>query len=119
MPDIQEFDLNPTVAPRPKNRTLFTVYMFMNGDVESVHPVLYAPCTESLYHDFPLQNSYKTMHRGFRNDKTYYIRASVWARDKKHAIKIVNEKRAQMIALGYQHADQYKETEEISSVSFS
>ena len=79
--DIDEMILDE-LPEHPLNTLRFLVYMEKDGtaNVESMPPII---------------PDYEESHFGDGE-----LRMCVWARDKEHAIKIVNEKRAQLIAMG-------------------
>lgn len=94
-PTIAEWELDQAVSQINKGYKIFNVYMLINGDVETIS-----------------EQSYFQSHSSFviwkRTEALAYkgkgvpdcLSATVWARNVKHAVKIVNEKRAQMIANG-------------------
>ena len=85
-PVVSQWPLNPGVDKINAGLTRFGVRMLRDGTVEWV-----------MVQDFDVnaQESYNLI-----KVNPHPLYAEVWARDKKHAVKIVNERRAQMIANG-------------------
>lgn len=92
---IAEWDLDPVAAELHAGLHRFTVAMFRSGDIHWV-----AEKEDITKEGEP----FKLFGRGTRGypPEPYpsCLHADVWAKDEQHAMKIVNEKRTQMIALG-------------------
>jgi hypothetical protein len=84
--DIEEFELDPS-APDWKDKDIWFVRMKRNGDV-----------LEAEKRDKSLYGFFSVGDQGFDINRDIYM--TVLAKDKEHAIKIVGEKRAQLIAEG-------------------
>lgn len=91
--EIEEYDLDEldkcTIMTKQGNK-FYCVYMYRNGDAE-VSDKYPEPIDE-----FELIKPPKGMYA----DNRWYIRLTLWAKSPEHAVKIVNEKRAQLIANG-------------------
>lgn len=98
--EIEEFVLDPPAADFIKRGySVWSVRMLINGDTET------ATCTDNhLYHveDVPHHRVWERtkIRSGHLKGLPDVLDSSVWAKTQKAAIKIVNEKRAQMIAMG-------------------
>ena len=89
--DTEEYDINPDDAQMVNSGlALWLVQMRHNGDVVSVRP------RSRSY------SSTSCLVYGCRPEAMEFsmIEDVVWARDEQHAVKIVNEKRIVLIALG-------------------
>ena len=84
-PTVTQWPLNPALEQVNTGLGQFNVTIKRDGTVQFVG-----------VHDF----SGMPMEDDFQLGRGGYLTAKVWARDKKHAVKIVNERRAQMIANG-------------------
>lgn len=95
-PTIKEWELDPSVREINKGYKIFVVHMLINGDVESIRK------QDSYYHGGSSFEIWKRSETPAYEGKGIpdCLSATVWARDEKHAVKIVNEHRAQMIANG-------------------
>lgn len=85
--EIVEITLDPHVPEIADGRRPYFVRMSRDGNA-----------TEARLEDSPYGYTGSEMRVGFDISKNLY--ANVMARDSQHAIKIVNEKRAQLIAEG-------------------
>ena len=79
---IEEYTLNPFSKEVNENFKPFFVRMTSEGECVDIGLEVNFGCLDSKY--------------GFDNNKNLYY--SVFAKDEKHAIKIVNEKRIQILA---------------------
>lgn len=84
--DLEEFELNPCTVAIRKGFKLFLVDMSRDGN---------APRVEEWPYYQPQTIELKQYTRGPR-----ILQGIVYAKDGPHAVKIVNEKRAQLIASG-------------------
>ena len=93
---IHEWPLNPGVAELNKGLWQYTVVMLRDGSTERItrKDELYDLELSSYLWDRPNAPAYAG-----RNIPAALV-ATVWARDDKHAVKIANERRTQMIANG-------------------
>ena len=80
--EIEEYTLNPFLKEVNENYKPFCIRMTSKGECKEVRIQDGYNCLDSEY--------------GFDSDKNLYC--SVFAKDEKHAIKIVNEKRIQILA---------------------
>lgn len=91
---VEEFE--PDALPgHPKGTIGFVVFMAKDGAAEA------RPISAELVDHYAGKDDFDRKYR--RDDDgvlhaTQQIRAYLWARDEQHAVKIVNEKRAQIIA---------------------
>ena len=83
--EVNEWDLDPCVDKVNKGLHVFDITMEPNGDTRKCEPDDWTDCTE-LY------------VRGAGWYGGPCVQGRVWAKDKKHAVKIANEFRAQAIA---------------------
>jgi len=88
--EIEEFVLNPQEEHLLTNRKPFMVEMRRNGDVGSV--------LEEVEFNYPNYDGLVEFI-GYAHDPDRTMRIVVFANDEKHAIKIANEKRGQIIAM--------------------
>lgn len=89
--DIKDYPVNPYVFQLREGWNVWLLQMLKNGDT--------VYCKENntyLYWRLPIFEFLK--EPGGFSVKEWFLDATVLARDKEHAIKIVNEKRAQFIA---------------------
>ena len=98
---VEEYELNALADKIKQGLLLWRVVMLKNGDTDWVHEA-------AGYYPEILVSIPKLIGRRQTEAMLY---ATVWAKDKEHAIKIANEKRAQIIALGL-WKDGYKEGNE-------
>lgn len=93
---IAEWPLDPAVKEINQGLTTWRVLMLRNGDVESaksIGPMFWAIGGRHYVWERTKAPAY------LGSVIPDVLWAEVWARDQQHAIKIVNEKRAQMIAM--------------------
>jgi hypothetical protein len=98
--DIEEYQLDPPVADLlGRGYSVYRVLMLKNGNVERVER------TDNGSYDISSAGQSRIWER--TKASAYHgknvedaLDMKVWARDEKAAVKIVNEKRAQMIAMG-------------------
>ena len=83
---IERFQLNPNEQELAAGLFRYGVQMMRDGNVQSLHSIFNKE-NFSPYHE---------VYKAYNGDLRLY--SQVLARDKTHAIKIVNEKRAQLIA---------------------
>jgi hypothetical protein len=94
---VEEWPLNPGFDGINAGHKQFRVFMHRDGSVES------AELYELIGHQL---EDYTTILRRSQHPSTHgrnakdVLLAIVWAKDAHHAIKIVNERRGQMIAMG-------------------
>ncbi len=94
-PEVREWNLDPGVSQLNKGYLKFRVLMLRNGDTEDISPINYFELEEKCYiWERSKAEAYKG--KGLKD----VLDAEIWAKSKQHAIKIVNEKRGQMIANG-------------------
>ena len=94
---VAEWPLDPGYAEINQGRKRFSVVMLKDGEVERIHQQDIA--SYSLSDEFYVWERTKApayMDKGIPDA----LNATVWGSDEKHAVKIVNERRAQMIAAG-------------------
>jgi hypothetical protein len=84
---VAEWPIDPSIADVNAGRSQFEVSMGRDGTVSECEPVI------DLYKAV-WQNTVELWGMGS------YLHAVVWATDADHAVKIVNERRGQMIARG-------------------
>ncbi|MCK9597570.1 MAG: hypothetical protein M0R06_00940 [Sphaerochaeta sp.] len=96
---VEEYELNALADKIKQGLLLWRVVMLKNGDTDWVHEA-------AGYYPEILVSIPKLSAR----QPVAMLYATVWAKDKEHAVKIVNEKRARIIALGL-WKDGYKENE--------
>jgi hypothetical protein len=93
---IIEWPLNPCVAELNKGYIAFSINMLRDGTVECCN------ITDISSYDLTISTFYlwqRTKVQRYKNKNIPdCLKATVLAKDQKHAIKIVNEHRAQMIA---------------------
>lgn len=96
--ETEEYELDPAVVNLAKRGyNAYRIFMLRDGSVERA---------EVLAMDYYHENSTEIFRRSGnpyligKGKGTDVLNATVWAKSEKHAIKIVNEKRAQLIALG-------------------
>lgn len=98
---ISEWPLNPGLEETMRELGVYNVLMLYNGDVESVSEedrscrYMYMGERERA---FVWDRPNIPAHRGKYAPEC--LNATVWAKNKKHAVKIVNEIRTRMIASG-------------------
>lgn len=94
---VAEWPLDPSVDERRKGYHRFIVHMLADGSTER--------CEQAAISAYDIGGSCEVWRRSTapayagRGIKDCLM-ATVWARDAKHAVKIVNEKRAQFVANG-------------------
>lgn len=87
--EIEEYQLDPPVAALlGRGYSVYSVLMLRNGDVKRIERT-----DNSSYYISKAGQSYIWK-------RTNALEMKVWAKDDKAAVKIVNEKRVQMIAMG-------------------
>ena len=97
--DIKERQLNPGIAQLHYGLNLYQVLMARNGNIEAIeqrdmdHYNLEDKVTMWLW-----ERTKAPAYKG--KNICDVLHATVWAKDIKHAVKIVNEKRTQFIAEG-------------------
>lgn len=113
---VEEYELDPEVPPMPKGKVGFLVYMSKDGEVSVVRRRSIAEAIKyegqiwfsglhpdgmcSTYSNRFYPSSKDEEETGKYLNETEFLHVSgVLARDEQHAIKIVNEKRAQLLAL--------------------
>lgn len=93
-PTLVEWPLDPAVAELNQGLSQYLVWMLKDGSVESVK--------QQEFSAYNLAGEIRVWERSkvpfFKGEKPDILTATVWATDDKHAIKIVNEKRIQMLA---------------------
>jgi hypothetical protein len=90
--DVEETPIDPFIEELNQGLFLFWVSMWRDGEAQSVYQ-------ESV--DGEPVSPKVVEHFGIRADGGgSRLNGNVWAKDKEHAVKIFNEKRAQMIASG-------------------
>lgn len=87
---LAEWPLNPAVDELNAGMHQYNVLMLANGDVE------YCQCEHNLVSGAVRICRLALRGKGIKD----VLNATVWATDDKHAIKIVNEHRARLIASG-------------------
>jgi hypothetical protein len=95
--EIREWDMDPAVSEIRKGLKRYFIHMERNGDVVRCDPQ--SVSTYSLVNKFYVWRR-STAPAYIGQNKSDLLDATVWARDGKHAVKIANEKRSQMIADG-------------------
>jgi len=85
--DIEEYELDPCLDAIRQGLTAYQVHMKWDGDTEGVYSA------DDCYSREEVLGVELMAY-------PWGIRGKVFARDEQHAVKIVNEKRAQMIAQG-------------------
>jgi hypothetical protein len=88
---VDEWPLNPGIDEINKGLSKWRIGMLKNGNVYYAEPddARLVDINESYFY---LQEAY--------GERPEMIVSKVWARDEQHAVKIVNERRTQMIANG-------------------
>ena len=101
--DVEEFDLNPDTANLIKQGySPWSVHMLRDGTTEKVSR--YEPSAHNTASEFNIWRRSKAMAykgKGIKDALACYV----MAKSAEHAIKIVNEKRIQMIANGEWEAE--------------
>jgi hypothetical protein len=95
---IERWVLDPAIAQLVAGLSRWTVWMARDGKVERAEQV-----ELSVYDQFVDTDCiwYRTQAPAWKGKTiTDVLDATVWAKDKAHAIKIVNERRLQLIAAG-------------------
>lgn len=87
--DIEEYELDRCATMLEKGLIRFEVNMYRNGDIRRI-------TTDPDFSDRAEAEEITTKGFVFEGSMEF----KVWARDDKHAIKICNDRRAQMIANG-------------------
>jgi hypothetical protein len=94
-PSLVEWPLDPAVAELNQGLSQYLVWMLKDGSVERVE--------QREFSSYDLAGEVIVWKRSkapyFKGEKPDVLTATVWAADDKHSIKIVNEKRIQMLAL--------------------
>lgn len=90
-PEVAEWALDPGASELNQGMAIWSVHMTREGRTER-YQMVEAP--------FSLESYFRIWRRSAHSDLPDVIAAQVWATDGTHAIKIVNEKRAEWIALG-------------------
>ncbi len=93
---VSEWPLNPAAVELNAGMQQFSVRMLRNGDVEMVqlYESRYATAND---HGIWRRSEARAYHGKNAED---CLSSTVWATDEKHAVKIVNERRIQMLASG-------------------
>ena len=92
---VAQWPLDPAVAELNQGHKQFVVHMHRDGKVESCRK--WDISSYNIAGSFTIwERSKAPAYRGQGLDDL--LQATVWASDKKHAVKITNEKRVQMIA---------------------
>lgn len=94
---IAEWPLDPAIDELAQGMTMWNVHMDKNGNVERAANII-STDFDSDAHIWARRTAPYYVGRG--DQYCNLMVASVWAKDQKHAIKIVNEKRAEWIAMG-------------------
>lgn len=91
--DIEEFGSLDTIEAftGPPGKTFYTTVMYRNGDTEYTS----RRAAFERYGDPPIAQEFAKLHHA--RGKAF-LEVGCWADDEQHAIKITNEKRAQLIA---------------------
>lgn len=95
---VVAWTLDPLIEKLNAGLTRFEVIMRRDGTTENVYPRDIDACALD-------GDAYRIWHRStapaYRGvDIEDALQATVWAKDEEHAVKIVNERRTQMIATG-------------------
>jgi hypothetical protein len=93
---IREWELDPGIEDFRKGYDYWHILMLRDGTVEGDVKRNRYPSAGSTYGIWKRTEAPATKGKGIPGA----LLANVWARNAKHAVKIVNEKRAQMIANG-------------------
>lgn len=94
---VEERPIDPAVKELNAGMNQWIVWMLRDGSVERCEP--YSVSSYQLVGEIRLWE--RTKARAYYGTETQdCLDATVWARNHKHAVKIVNEKRAQMVASG-------------------
>jgi hypothetical protein len=93
---VAEWPLDPGVDALNQGLSRWSVGMLKNGEVERVAPYKYRDELRDEMREWEREEALAYRGKGVPN----VLSATVWASDEKHAIKIVNEHRIQMLALG-------------------
>ena len=97
--EIDQWELDPGVEALHKGLNKYSVWMLRNGDLESEIKRDEDPWRDSWADDLRIwRRTQAPMYQG--KGIPDVLQASVWAKDEKHAVKIVNERRTQAIASG-------------------
>jgi hypothetical protein len=91
--DVEEWLLD-NVAGAPGHYTYFSIFMDREGNTRYAAPMEYVGRNQSKHNFIPKEGW--PIRRGI--DMSDCLECEVWAKDILHAVKIVNEKRAQFIA---------------------
>lgn len=94
--EVAERNLDPVVDDLNAGRSQWHVQMHRDGTTELVKPAGSGYNLEDSGHVWDRPNAPAYKGKGFPALLTY----TVWALDESHAVKIVNERRIQMIASG-------------------
>lgn len=95
--EVREWFLDPCVKEINKDYRQYHIYMLKNGDVETIKSMDF----NSYWLEgktYVWERSKAPAYQGKNIEDV--LDSIVWAKNEKHAIKIVNEKRGQMIANG-------------------
>jgi hypothetical protein len=92
---VAEWQLDPNVDAIRAGWTPFNIYMLRDGTVEKVEPH-----GESTYSFGSPMQIWRRSKAAIGNDKPDCLHGIVRAEDVRHAVKIANEKRIQLLALG-------------------
>jgi hypothetical protein len=87
--DIEEYKLDPVVQTLPNGMNVYNLDMLRDGDTNYMR-----------YVDTPQLDALVEPHLDYSFWKNGALTGDILARDKKHAVKIFNEKRTQLIAEG-------------------
>ena len=101
--NVNEWPVNLLLKEINRGLNVFQVVMLKDGTTESIRPMERANgfnCPHHFFWDRPKADYYKQLKEQKGIDTPAAVQANVWARNEKHAIKIVNEIRTQMIANG-------------------
>jgi hypothetical protein len=95
---VAEWPLDPAVAELNAGHYRFNVTMLRDGTVEGIgrEPIEWPVSAEVAM----WKRAYPAKDAGGKATEVETLNGTVWAKDEAHAVKIVNELRAQMIASG-------------------
>lgn len=95
---VAEWPLDSAVAELNQGLKIFSVQMQKDGTVDRCNKQEFSACAVGSAGSVNMWR--RSQARAYGKDVADVMTASVWAKDEKHAIKIVNEHRAEFIASG-------------------
>lgn len=96
--DVAEWKIDPNIAELNKGLRIYSIQMQKDGTIDSCEKVDMSSYALTSISVVMWRRSQAPAYIGKNVDDV--MTATVWAKDRKHAIKIVNEHRAEFVANG-------------------